>query len=128
MSSELDLDSILADVQESQSPRKSNKNNKTSNKNNKGQTETVSMGSTFRIPWVHRVKVWVLRGFYALPLFGAFMMISGWNDWEVGWKTTIFAVVTYMIHFGCAAMVSFIDPEDWKHVQTMKKRNVDLLN
>ena len=128
MSTELDIDAILSGIDdEGDSPRKKGNHNKhKANKNKKGpQAETMTMGSTFRIPWVHRVKVWVLRCFYALPLFGAFMMISSWNDWGVGWKTTIFAIITYMIHFGCAAMVRFIDPEDWKHVQAMKKMSLN---
>lgn len=114
------IDKMLDDlIDGGDKPKKKNQQQK---KQGQANNHAISMGSTFRIPWVYRVKVWVLRGFYALPLFGAFMMISSWNDWGVGWKTTIFAIVTYMIHFGCAAMVRFIDPEDWKHVEDRKKK------
>ena len=120
-----ELDDILAGVEPSGKSERKKESQKKLQQVDSKHPKTITMGSTLRIPWVYRVKVWVLRGFWALPLFGAFMMVSAFQDWGMGWKTTIFAIICYMIHFGCAAMVRFIDPEDWKLVeQEIKRRDI----
>lgn len=83
------------------------------------------MRNTFRIPWVWRVKVVVLRLFWVMPVFCLFMMWQTFEAGLLGTYTTFAAVLAFMTHFGACAVVRFIDPEDWQDYEsTIRSKKV----
>lgn len=75
------------------------------------------MRETFRIPFVYRVKQRVLKAMLVLPLFTVYMMFAHYYGWDMGTKTYLVSLFSFMCFGGAYFFVSMIDPEDWQVIE-----------
>ena len=75
------------------------------------------MRDTFRIPFVYRVKQRVLNAMLVLPLFTLYLMLALHFNWEMGTKTFLVALFSFMCFAGSYIIVKMVDPEDWQAVE-----------
>lgn len=124
MATELDLDKILGesskDTNQQKSSQKKTSNNQQQNGRNdslRGVARAARMRETFRIPFVYRVKQRVLKAMLVLPLFTVYMMFAHYYGWDMGTKTYLVSLFSFMCFGGAYFFVSMIDPEDWQVIE-----------
>lgn len=87
----------------------------------RGVSQAAKMRDTFRIPFVYRVKKRVLNAMLVLPVFACYMMVAHHYGWEMGTKTYLISLFSFMCFGGAYFFVSMIDPEDWRAVEKAQK-------
>lgn len=111
-----DLDAFLSNENKDK-PKKQKQQQDKGARQLKGVAQTVKMRDTFRIPFVYRVKKRVLNAMLVLPVFCIYMMLAHHYSWDMGTKTYLAALTSFMFFGGSYFFVSMIDPEDWQAVE-----------
>lgn len=125
MSKELDIESILGSSSKEQKGERNSQNKQKAERPDssaiRGVARASKMRDTFRIPFVYRVKKRVLNALLVLPGFAIYMMIAHHYGWDMGTKTYLLALFSFMCYGGSYFFVSMIDPEDWQAVEKAQK-------
>lgn len=117
---DFDLDSLFGDSKTSKKSKKKTAQPKNDGKL-RGVSQAVKMRDTFRIPFVYRVKKRVLNAMLVLPVFACYMMVANHYSWDMGTKTYLLSLFSFMCFGGAYFFVSMIDPEDWRAVEKAQK-------
>ena len=117
---DLDLDALFGDTPAKKKQGKP-KQSREGSQQLRGAPQAAKMRDTFRIPFVYRVKKRVLNAMLVLPVFTVYMMFAHHYGWEMGTKTYLLALSSFMLYGGSYFFVSMIDPEDWRAVEKQQK-------
>lgn len=118
---EIDLDALFGGTAEKQKKPQQPKQNQGGGQQLRGAPQASKMRDTFRIPFVYRVKKRVLNAMLVLPIFTVYMMFAHHYSWDMGTKTYLLALSSFMLYGGAYFFVSMIDPEDWRAVEKQQK-------
>ena len=121
MSNDLDLDALLGSPSDNKQKEPKQKQHQGGKEVVRGVARASKMRDTFRIPFVYRVKKRVLNALLVLPAFAIYMMVAHHYQWEMGTKTYLLALFSFMCYAGSYFFVSMIDPEDWQAVEKAQK-------
>lgn len=130
--SPVDLEKMFSE-DEKKSPPKNKQSRQTSARNNRAnnaaatrtQVQNVNGKQVVAIPWVHRVKVWVIRALMLLPLFSMYMMYVTYEAGELGYNTFTAGLLAFVAQGAAYVAIKFSNTQDiWNEIRPHQEEDV----